>query len=115
IFPAIERCGLARSALVVAVSGGPDSVALLLALLELRDALDLRLYVAHFDHQLRPDSAADAAFIRGITDQYQLPLTVGRDDVARPDHRAHRGSEAAWRRARYAFLSAVARNTASAA
>ena len=38
---------------VLAVSGGPDSVALLLILAHLRMALDLELWVAHFDHGLR--------------------------------------------------------------
>src|SRR5262245_63644230 len=45
---------------LVAVSGGADSVALLHLLVELAPGWRLRLHVLHVDHQLRPDSAADA-------------------------------------------------------
>ena len=47
----------------VAVSGGSDSLALLLALHELAPALGLQLSVLHLDHRLRPDSGEDAAFV----------------------------------------------------
>ncbi|MDA0333783.1 MAG: tRNA lysidine(34) synthetase TilS [bacterium] len=52
--------------LVVAVSGGVDSVVLLDVLHRLSGNLGLWLHVAHLDHQLRPDSAADAIFVQTL-------------------------------------------------
>ena len=46
--------------IVVAVSGGPDSMALLYLLHELSSQLDVRLHVVHVNHQLRPQAAAEA-------------------------------------------------------
>src|SRR4029450_1322804 len=51
---------------LVAGSGGADSVALLHFLVELAPAWRLRLHVLHVDHQLRPDSAADAQLVRAL-------------------------------------------------
>ena len=60
-----EACDLVGSSLVVAVSGGPDSLALVHALHTLRSDLRLKLHAAHLDHGLRPEaSAEDADFVR---------------------------------------------------
>jgi tRNA(Ile)-lysidine synthase len=61
---------------LVSVSGGPDSVCLLYALHALRRLFRMRLAVFHFDHRLREDSAADAAYVRGIVDRLGLQLHV---------------------------------------
>ena len=106
----LEECGLRGGSLVVAVSGGPDSSALLLALTELQSFLGLRLHVAHLDHGLRADSAADASFVRELARGLGHPCTVERADVAGYRRRVHRLSpEAAAREVRYAFLARVAR------
>lgn len=67
---------------LVGVSGGADSVALLGALLALAPALSLELHVAHVDHQLRPDSAADAAFVEQLGQRLGVPVVVERVHVA---------------------------------
>ena len=98
------------SSLVVAVSGGPDSMALLHALLHLRARLGLSLRGAHLDHGLRGDAgAADAAFAANAFDSAGIPCDVEKADVAA--HRAaHRLSlEQAAREVRYAFLARVYR------
>ncbi|HEX9081657.1 MAG TPA: tRNA lysidine(34) synthetase TilS [Holophagaceae bacterium] len=59
---------------LVACSGGGDSVALLLLLWALRKSLDLELSVAHADHGLRADSEEDAAFVRQLCRQLDLDL-----------------------------------------
>ena len=67
---------------LVAVSGGPDSVALLHILYRLRLEWDLHLGVAHFDHGLRGEaSAEDARFVAGLARDLDLPLHGGEGDV----------------------------------
>ncbi|MBM4032965.1 MAG: tRNA lysidine(34) synthetase TilS [Planctomycetes bacterium] len=94
---------------VVAVSGGPDSMALLDALVELREHLGLSLWVAHLNHMLRGKAAAeDADFVCGHAQAFGLPYTYGTADVAL-ERRDRGGSlEAAARRERYEFLELVA-------
>ena len=65
--------------LLTAVSGGPDSV----ALLRLLHGGPYRLEVAHFDHALRPVSAADAAFVQALCSELGLPCHSERAEVAR--------------------------------
>jgi tRNA(Ile)-lysidine synthetase-like protein len=84
--------------LVVAVSGGTDSVALALIVAELREEFGLVLHVAHFDHRTRPRSAPkDAAFVADLANHIGAPIRVGR--AARAPK-----SEDDARRDRYAFL-----------
>lgn len=87
---------------VVAVSGGPDSVALLDLLLRLSP---LPLHVAHLDHRLRgAESAADADFVRGLAAGLKLPVTVASIDVLAEARARGRGIEEVAREARYGFL-----------
>lgn len=82
---------------VVALSGGLDSVALLhLLRFPLRD-LGLELRAAHLDHAMRPGSAADAAWVRGLCRAWAVPVVVERLDPPAI-------SEADARERRYAFL-----------
>lgn len=72
------------AALVVGVSGGPDSTALLHALVDLNRhaGYALSLHVAHLNHQLRGDeSDADAAFVQAAAEELHIPCTVERDDI----------------------------------
>src|SRR5688500_7077265 len=68
--------------LVVAVSGGADSVALLHGLVALREALDLRLVAAHLDHGLRAESGEDAAFVGRLALDLGLLCLRERREVA---------------------------------
>lgn len=99
-----ERPGLLPrgSAVLVAVSGGPDSMALLHLLAGLAGDRDLALSAAHFDHALREGSAEEAARVRRRVEELGVRCTVG--GPARPLP----ASQEALRRARYAFLRAVA-------
>ncbi|MDQ3400076.1 MAG: hypothetical protein M3470_03645, partial [Chloroflexota bacterium] len=64
--------------LLVAVSGGTDSTALLLILRELAAEHGLVLHVAHFDHRTRPRaSAADAAYVAELAARCGAPLRIG--------------------------------------
>jgi tRNA(Ile)-lysidine synthase len=59
---------------LVGVSGGPDSVCLLEALVRLRRLLRMRLEIFHFDHRLRAGSAGDAAYVRRLASRHGLPM-----------------------------------------
>jgi tRNA(Ile)-lysidine synthase len=88
--------------LVLGVSGGADSTALCLILLELREEFGLVLHVAHFDHRARPRSAAaDAAFVAELANHVGATLRVGRAGTAPKN-------EDDARTARYDFLRRVA-------
>ncbi len=62
---------------LVAVSGGPDSVALLRGLQALRNGGAGQLVVAHFDHRWRDESAEDRAFVEQLAEQLQLTCLCG--------------------------------------
>ncbi|MDP2728159.1 MAG: tRNA lysidine(34) synthetase TilS [Dehalococcoidia bacterium] len=95
--------------LLVGVSGGPDSICLLHSLLEIREALGIRLHVAHLDHALRPDSAADARFVAELAAKWGLPCTIERRDVEEFRAHYHLSLEEAGRQVRYAFFGRLAR------
>ncbi|MCG0277687.1 MAG: tRNA lysidine(34) synthetase TilS [Thermanaeromonas sp.] len=99
---------------VVGVSGGPDSLALLSSLLELRDEFGFSLHVAHLDHCLRENSAEEAAYVRRLAEGWGLPVTVEARDV-RAFQQEHKLSlEEAAREVRYRFLREVARAVGAA-
>ena len=91
--------------IIVAVSGGADSLCLLGTLHE----QGCPLIVAHFDHQLRPDSVDDAKFVEEVAAQYQIPFTLGTADVAAYAAAHKQTIEEAARNARYAFFFEQAR------
>lgn len=96
---------------LVAVSGGPDSVALLLVLSALTGELAIsRLSVAHFNHQLRgQDSEKDAAFVRSLAAHLHLDCRLGQEDVAAHRRRFGLSLEMAARECRRRFLLNSAR------
>lgn len=94
---------------LVAVSGGADSMALLQTLADLRQGLELELGVAHLDHQLRGDaSRADAAFVEEQAKHLELPFHLEAADVRALAAEAGLSLEMAARRARYDFFRRVA-------
>jgi tRNA(Ile)-lysidine synthase len=103
--------------LVVAVSGGADSVALLHALLTLRGRAGLRLHVAHLNHDFRGDEAdEDARFVARLGVSLDLPVTVEKINPVAYQREAGLSSfEEAAREVRYGFLARVARDTGAAA
>ena len=98
-------------AVVCAVSGGADSVAMLFAFYLLKEKLDIRLEAAHFNHHLRgEESDRDEAFVRNLCDRYDIPLHLGGARV----EAGKKGLEAAARDARYAFLQQLEGKIATA-
>jgi len=108
-----RRLGLpaATARVVVAVSGGADSVALLCALSELTQSkkLKLKLLVAHLDHALRKNSKADARWVKALAKQLGHESLARRVDVKAIATDSSDNLEQAARRARYKFLAKVAK------
>ena len=97
--------------IVVGVSGGADSTALLLALHELRSAskLSVKICVAHLDHKLRKTSAQDARWVSALAAKLGYECVIGRSKVAEIARANNDNLEQAARKARYAFLERTAK------
>jgi tRNA(Ile)-lysidine synthase len=96
--------------LLVAVSGGPDSVCLLYILKELREKLGIELHIAHLDHRLRrKDAAADARYVAALARRLGIPATIESRDVKTYRKENRLSLEEAAREVRYSFLTQVAR------
>ena len=98
------------TSIVLAVSGGPDSMALLRGAARLVEtgASAWQLTVAHLDHGLRAESADDATFVTHAADALELPWELRRTDVAALARSEGRSIEDAGREARYRFFEEVA-------
>jgi tRNA(Ile)-lysidine synthetase, N-terminal domain/tRNA(Ile)-lysidine synthetase, C-terminal domain len=101
----------------VAVSGGADSVALLLLLVEMRPELGIVLSIAHVNHKLRgQESEEDADFVARLAEKYALELHIQNAPIDRlsktnqPDSCIIPGLEAAARDLRYAFFRELAKS-----
>ena len=92
---------------MVAVSGGADSLALLYTLHALRSQFNCRLHVAHLNHCLRSDADADAAFVQQHAAQLELPCTLHRVEVRLLRKQWKLSVETAARKARYQFFEEV--------
>ena len=103
--------------LVVGVSGGPDSTALLYCLYNLRQEWGLQLHVAHLNHDFRGAEAdADAEFVTDLALELDLPVTVEKKDpIAYQRERGISSFEQGARELRYAFLAEVATSIAATA
>lgn len=91
-----------------AVSGGADSVALLLLLLELREKLGIVLSVLHFNHKLRGKASdADEKFVAKLAAKHGLAFHAASIDVAKKAKAERANLEDAARRARYDFFRSL--------
>ena len=105
-----KRKTLAGKHAVIAVSGGADSMAMLIALNETAPLLKIRLTVAHFNHHIRGKAAAaDARFVKQIANKLELPFVIGELDVPKLARRDGISIEMAARKARYDFLARTVR------
>lgn len=112
----ITEHGLLRQdePVVVGVSGGPDSMALLHLLLDLNRHLGWRLsvHVAHLNHRLRGEEAEqDAAFVQAAADSLEVPCTIEAQDIRAQAEERGTGVEETARIARYAFFERVCLQT----
>ncbi len=96
------------SKVLAAVSGGADSVACLLVLLGLRERFGFEVEAVHFDHKLRPESAADMDAVRKLCANLDVECVTGEGDVAAVAAKQRQGIEETARMMRYQFLAFAA-------
>lgn len=101
--------------MLVGVSGGPDSVALLHVLWVLSEELEILLHVGHLNHMLRGEAAdEDAAYVRDLAGRLGLPVTIESRDVAAVARERRISVELAARKVRYEFYRQAASSTGAA-
>ncbi len=94
---------------LVAFSGGQDSMALVELLLELRREMPIGIVVAHFNHKLRPGAGADEEFAKAAARKRRLPHVTSSRNVRLYAKRRRLNLEEAARHLRYEFLRETAR------
>ena len=101
---------VSETSVVVAVSGGADSSALLLGLDELikKEKLHLKLIVAHLDHGLRKESRKDAEWVSRLAKELGYDAVTARANLKKGADKRKRNLEQAARNARYEFLHQTA-------
>jgi tRNA(Ile)-lysidine synthase len=92
---------------LVAVSGGPDSVALVSLLKDLASRLSITLGVAHLNHGLRPEAEQEASYVETLAHKLALPFHLESRDIEAYRRRHGLSLEEAAREARYSFYKRV--------
>ncbi len=111
VMNAIERHQmlLPGDRVLVALSGGADSMALLHVLLSIKEEYRLHMSAAHFHHGIRGEEAdRDEEFVRRACETLGVPLTVGHGNVPQKAEESGKGLEECAREMRYAFLEQTA-------
>jgi tRNA(Ile)-lysidine synthase len=94
--------------ILIGLSGGPDSMALLYVLLDIKEEIDFNIYVAHVNHGIRgKDALADEKFVESLAKKLSLPYyskTVNMDEYAKE---CGLSSEEAGRKLRYDFFREI--------
>jgi tRNA(Ile)-lysidine synthase len=104
-----NRLAVEGQTLLVAVSGGQDSICLLHVLHELQPVLGVKLHVAHLDHQLRgTESTGDARYVARLAKGLGIPATIEKRDVLACQKEHGLSLEEAAREVRYNFLAETA-------
>jgi tRNA(Ile)-lysidine synthase len=97
--------------ILIAVSGGPDSVALVLTLLEFKEKYDLTIAIAHVNHMLRgEESLRDEAFVKQLADKFSLPFHLEQVDVKTYAKTHGLSIEEAGREVRYDFFKHLSKS-----
>ena len=122
VFNAVHKHLLIKphDSIIVAVSGGPDSVALIKILDSINSSKNLRLslFIAHLNHQLRGKSSEeDAQFVQNLSEDLSLPFLLKSVDIQKIADQTKRSIEETARRERYKFFmeSAQKHNTSAVA
>ena len=99
-----------KDRILVALSGGPDSVCLLNILYNLKEELDIEIGAAHLNHMLRDEDAfQDEEYVKNLCESFDIPCFVKRVDINKYSKENKMSSEMAGRDARYNFFDEVIR------
>jgi len=93
--------------IVIGVSGGPDSVALLHILNALKNQCNIQIVVAHVHHGLREASTEEAQYVENLCEKMQIPCYITKINVQQKAKQEKIGLEEAGRKARYAFFQEI--------
>ena len=96
---------------VVAVSGGPDSMALLNTLISLKDKLDISLCVAHVNHMIRAVADEETEYVKAFCEKNNIECYIKKVDVLSLAEENKIGTEEAGRNVRYEFFEEVFEKT----
>lgn len=100
-----------RDKIVLGVSGGPDSIAMLYSLIELKKELDIRLVVAHINHKLRKEADLEEEYVKSFCEKYTIPFYSKQVLVKQIAKENKISEEEAGRNARYKFFDKVLKST----
>jgi tRNA(Ile)-lysidine synthase len=100
--------------IVVAVSGGPDSLCLLHLLNRISSSISFDLVVAHMNHSMRPEADDEADMVQDLAAAFSLPFYKKKENVVKFAAEHNLSVEEAGRNLRYRFLQEVARQSAAA-
>ncbi len=109
----IQECHMIRKgdAVLIGVSGGPDSMSLLHALIVLSGFMGIRLGVAHLNHCLRGiESDRDEKFVISVAQKHGLPFFVEKKNIFQEKEKTGLSIEEAGREARYHFFNSICRS-----
>ena len=112
----IEKYGMLKKGdrVVVGVSGGPDSVALLHILNSLKDIYKVSLHVAHLEHGIRGDeSVEDMKFVKNLCESLSIQVTSRQEKTEEIARASNQSVEATARKLRYSFFQEVLESTRS--
>lgn len=93
--------------IVVGVSGGPDSIALLFCLNKFKDILKCRIVCAHINHLIREDSTDDEKFVENVCKNFNIPFYKKRENIIELSKKLKKGTEETGREVRYSFFDEV--------
>lgn len=94
--------------ILIALSGGPDSICLMHMLVKLREKYNFKLYAAHVNHMLRGEEAdKDEEYVEKMCDKYDIKLFIKRVDINKIVKEEGLSSELAGRRERYSFFDEI--------
>lgn len=108
VYESIERYLKHGQRIIIGLSGGPDSVALLHLLLSYRECLDLELVACHLHHKLRDEADLDLEFVRNLCREEEVVLFERKRDVAAYGRKMGLSIEEAGRELRYQFYRELA-------
>lgn len=96
--------------IVVGVSGGPDSMALLNILLNLKEEINFNIAVAHINHMIRPEADEETKYVQSFCEAHNINCFVKKEKVEQIAKNEKIGTEEAGRKLRYDFFEEVLKN-----